>query len=326
MRFSLLAGFVAPDSGSGFVKIRLGNGPTVYSRIKQFVIGVLFSQMIAIGLAFLVLCGLVVTSNDPDTFATDNPELFQLTASLVIVLAPVLSTLCQLYGVYLAQLMGLLIGLAAASLLCVARVGLDLPMSPIEWGAVPLSAALSFIAGLFIGGKLPVIEEFHFKPIDSWDRNAKPSERELPGDVNKNWLRVLIGIFVGWASWHGISGLLYMIFHSLIKNQSLLEVALLRVEMPLHAVGCLAAGMIAGSSNRAGAVPGLIVGTVIFLMVQFFEPAATMDGTVIQGLLTVVPGWIGGMLGRRIFRPNLIFGNARHLPAPLATGSATGRS
>jgi hypothetical protein len=325
MRFSLLAGFVVPDSKAGFVKIRSGAGPTPFSRLMQFVVGVLFSQLIAVGLAFLVMCGLVASGIEPEQFVNEQPEFFQLTASLVIALAPVLAILCQLYGVYLAQLMGLLIGLTASTLLCVTRVQLDLPMAPAEWGVIPLSGALSFVAGLFIGGKLPVVEEFEFKPIDSWDRDARPSERELAGDVGRNWIRVLIGIFVGWAGWHGISGLLYMIFKSLIKNPTLLEASMMRVEVPLHAVGCLAAGMIAGSANRVGAVPGLIVGTVIFLMVQTFEPASTLDGTMLQAFLTIVPGWIGGMLGRRIFRPNLIFGNARHLPAPLATRSATSR-
>ncbi len=255
MRFSLLAGFVSTDTKSGFVKIRSGNGPTVMSRLSQFVVGVVFSILLAVGLSFLVFVGVAVASDNPDHFAQNHPVLFQICASLVIVLAPVLAVLCQQFGVYLAQLMGLLIGGVGSATLCLLKVYLGLSMTPADWMVVPVSAALSFVVGLFIGGKLPVVEEFEFKPIDAWDRDARPSERELPGDVNRNWFRVLIGIFIGWAGWHGVSGLLFMIFKPLIKNPTLLEASMMRVEVPLHAIGCLAAGMMAGSSNRVGAVP-----------------------------------------------------------------------
>jgi hypothetical protein len=325
MRFSLLAGFVATDTKSGFVKIRSGNAPTAWHRFTQWFVGVMFSLMVAVGLSFLVLVTLTFTVQDPDRFSQDHPLLFRLAASSVVVLAPVLAITCHLFRVYLAQLMGLLIGVSAAGLMMTARVLYDLPTAPIEWLAVPVAGILCFVVGLLIGGKLPVVEEFEFKPIDAWDRHARPSERELPGDVNRNWLRVLIGIFVGWAGWHGVSGFLYLFFQPLIKNPTLLEASMMRVEVPLHAVGCLAAGMVAGSSNRVGAVPGLIVGSVIFAMVQVFEPASTLDGTVLHGLLTMVPATLGGMLGRRIFRPNIIFGNARNLPAPLATGAKKDR-
>ncbi len=324
MRFSLLAGFVSADTTSGFVKIRSANGPTVMSRLSQFIVGVVFSILLAVGLSFLVFVGVAIASDDPDRFSQNHPALFQMFASLVIVFAPVLAVLCLQYGVYLAQLMGLVIGGVGAATLCLLKVYLGMSMTPADWIVVPVSAAFSFVVGLLIAGKLPVVEEFEFKPINAWDRNARPSERELPGDVNRNWLRVLLGIFIGWAGWHGVSGLLYMIFKPLIKNPTLLEASMMRVEIPLHAVGCLAAGMMAGSANRVGAVPGMIVGTVIFAMVQIFEPAPTIDGVALHALLTIVPATIGGMLGRRIFRPNIIYGNARHLPAPLATRTSDG--
>jgi hypothetical protein len=324
MRFSLLAGFVSTDTKSGFVKIRSENGPTVMSRLTQFVLGVAFSILLSVGLSFLAFVAVALVTDEPDHFSQNHPAIFQVIASLVVTTAPILAVLFLQNGVYLAQLMGLLIGGVGAATLCCLRVYLGLPMTPADWLVVPMSAALSFVVGLFIGGKLPVVEEFEFKPIEAWDRDARPSERELPGDVNRNWFRVMLGIFIGWAGWHGVSGLLYMVFKPLIKNPTLLEASMMRVEIPLHAVGCLAAGMMAGSSNRVGAVPGLIVGTVIFMMVQVFEPAQTIDGIALHALLTIVPATFGGMLGRRIFRPNIIYGNARHLPAPLATRTSEG--
>jgi hypothetical protein len=310
MRMSLLAGLEFEDDHSGVTRIKDGETSSLASRIQQVVLGTVAVNATAVGLAFLAVVGIALSPHSPETLSKDQPFIFHSIALGILILAPVIVVFLQLRDVYMAQFIGAAIGFLGTTIIAITRVYVGIPIAFYEWLAIPTSTALCFLVGLQRTGTPAVAEVFEFKPINSWDKKSRPSEKELTPASSKPLNQLLLGVLVGLVCWNGLGAVLAMLLRPLVRNPTLLQTSLARVEYPLQIVACFAAGMVAGASTRAGFAQGLFAGILLVIMRQMFDPSEGIEELIIQLVLIIAATSIGGVYGRKIFRPYRIFGNA----------------
>jgi hypothetical protein len=310
MRFSLLAGLPSTHNSKS-VKLKQGDEISHLQRVHKVVFGTIWSSVLAVGIGFLVLSVMTLLSVVPEELAEEQPTTVRLIAAGVALSACLLSVTMQCQRTPFAQFTGLAIGVLGSLTIVLARLAMGLPIVWYEWSVVPVVGALSFLLGLSMSRPPAPVEEFEYTPIDAWDRDSRPSEREIDPARSYRWNRLLIGMGVGLSMWDGLGQLLTLLLKPLIRNPSILEVAMARVEHPLHLVACVAAGIAAAAGTSFGFLQGLLVGFAVAAFRQVTYPASTPDELVISSVLAVIGAAIGGGVGSAIFRPYRVFGNAK---------------
>lgn len=311
MRYSLLAGLDLPTDNSGVIRISNHQADSLSQRLGQVLLGIVWTNALAVGIAFLALLGLAFSSLQPETLAVDHPALFHTLAMGTALLAAIGMVLLQFRGVYLAQVAGGIAGFLGVAVMQSARLYLGIPLAWYEWFLVPVAGVASFAVGLSVAGRMEAEETFEFKPINSWDKNARPTEWVIAPPVSRPWNRLIAGVLVGLILWNGLGGILAMLLGPLLKNPTVLAVAMARVEWPLRFLACFAGGMTAASGTRSGFLQGFLAGIFLLGLQQAITPATSMEELVVLIFLVFLGSVLGGIFGRKIFRPYLLYGNAR---------------
>ena len=311
MRMSLLAGLKFEDDDSDTIKIKDGETPSLGMRIQQVLMGIVATNVTAVGLAFIALLVIALSPLTPETLAADHPFFFHLMAGGIMLAAPLLVVAIQLRDVYMAQFIAAIIGAAGTLIIAFTRLYVGIPITWYEWLIIPVATGLSFLVGLKIAGKPAVVEVFEFKPINSWDKKSKPTEKEIAPVSAKPLNQLILGVAVGLICWNGLGALLAMLLKPLLRNPALLQTSMSRVEYPLQIVACFAAGMVAGASTTAGFFQGFFAAIMLVVMRQLINPSESPEELIIEMTLIIIATSVGGLYGRRIFRPFRIYGNAR---------------
>ena len=310
MRYSVLAGFEGLAESS-HITLRGTTVPNFTDRVGQVVLGVIWACTLAVGFSFLAMIGVTAAGYVPEELPAEHPEIFHTLSFWISILAPLAAVIFQFRGVYLAQIVAGMVGFLAPVILCLAKLRIEIPIAWYEWLVPFMSAGICFAFGLRIAGRIQQVEEFKFKPINSWDKNVVPTHRELNPPVMRRWNRLIAGSVIGIILLYGLPSMIGSCLSMLVNNPSIVNAALARVDVLLWFVALLAAGMIAGSGTSWGFSQGILAGIFVFGMQQSFTPAGSKELLIIEGVMAIVICGIGGTVGRHIFKPFRMFGNAR---------------
>lgn len=311
MRYSLLAG-VEVESDKTTFRLSTG-GPTWNDRWNQVAYAVLWTMVVAAGLAFLALVAIAISPFEPASLAREHRPLFQTIAACVVLLATAIGVRSRLDGVYLAQLVAPLVAVLGATGVCAVRAFIGIPIDWYEWLVIPAAGVLAVPIGLRIGGTIEPDKQVELRPIDSWDRKAKAAEWEIHEPPGQRLQRLMTGWLVGLVLVYALPWLIRFVVGPFLRNPGLLDVVTLRAELLLFGVALASAGMWAGAGSQRGLVQGLLVGALVFGAEQFLTPGSNGHSVFVQGLLAVLLGGVGGVVGRRIFRPYRLFGSSQRI-------------
>lgn len=321
MRFSLLAGLSFEDDAQ---TIRLGDEglPTWKDRARQIASTLLFQFLAASALSAAAVALVAISPQRGAAPIHEKSFLFAGVFGCIALLSTAVAVRGRLRGVYLAQLVGAVVGALGGAFLCGARAFLGVPVAWFEWLIVPACGAVGFWVGLKSAGAVAASEAIELKPIDAWDRKAKPMEIEIAPPSSRRWRRLMIGAGVGVILVYALPSLVHLLFAPFLRNAGLLAVAEARAQLLMQAAAFFGGGMLAASGTRAGAVQGLFAGLVSFWVVQILTPWQGSDGALIAGCSAALFGALGGVVGRRVFGPYRIFGNAKTSGRPASVAAA----
>lgn len=284
--------------------------PGALQRLFQGATTVLFVHVLLAILLTIFILVLDGAGMEAQVLPARSPVVYRLAGLLLPLAATALAVALCLHKVYLAQLVGAVAGAVAAVLILFERQALGLDPILADWVVFPLASGMvGFLAGLRVAGKLVVLPAFEYKPVDAWDRDAKPVVRELPPPPMRVWNRLALGFAVGL----GCSLFLESAFHFMLLpmygyNRHSVGAVLAQIELLTNGLSFLLAGVAAGSGTRSGAVQGLACGALLYGFLSYFYPPQTYsEGTLeLAGYLGTT--MVGGMIGRRILGPIKVYG------------------
>lgn len=303
------AGNGASAGTESTVKVKGSSNNETAQRVTQWLGGVLWVQILtcfgAVGVMLLALA----TGSEPGPIQETNPTLLAAAFYVVPLVSVFLGVLVSVRGVYLAQLVGAGIGLAGVLLIFAERMYFGLPPAWHDWIVMPvLGAAVGFGAGLRVCGRLIVQDDFEYKPIDAWDRTAKPRVRELNPRLGVRWKRLLFGYAVGISAGYLMPTILELFLRPLYRfNEANVQSMMTMMDIPLAVLAIFMAGVAAGSSTKSGLSQGLLVGAFIFAVRYLTGYITGAEEVLTQLAICLLPAMLGGIAGRKIFRPTQIY-------------------
>lgn len=286
--------------------------PTAAQRLLQVAKVAAAGQALAILLAAGMAIGSESLGLEPAEIAEKHPQVYLAAGIGIPLLALVGAIALVARGVYLAQIVGAIGGLATVGILLLERqlVGLDPTM--LEWLMLPgLGGVLGFATGLGFAGQLDLTPTVEFRPYDSWDRQTQPSIRELAPPGTARWKRLFAGFLVGLVGGYLLNYVLVLILRPAYGyNSTSVQAVLTNIQWVLDAFVYLLAGMVAGAGTKNGASQGLLAGLAVFGCCYWWQPMDSADA-LLGAALAIVPATLGGIAGRNIFRPTQVYGSAR---------------
>lgn len=303
---------IRPASKTQKIRLEAVKPPSLARRVGQVAAGVLVVHCMAAFFAVSAIFVLDLMDAEPLALASKQPGLASGLATGIPLLAVILGVSLSLRGVYLAQLVGLAVGILSTVAILLERQFLGWAPTLADFAALPIAGAGSgFLAGFLVTGKLVELPEFEYKPIDSWDREAKPSYRELSPNVHLRWKKVFYGYIAGNLSASIIHWILRLILSPVFHhNPRSVDVAMERYAFPVQALSLLIAGFVAGSDTKTGTIQGIAVGLALSASdLVRNRPESTEAGLARMASVLVITA-IGGVIGRRLFHPYRVYGNA----------------
>lgn len=295
------------DSGKK-VRTTTSNAPTITQRVGQCLAGVLWAHFV---MAMLALGLVVANVSQAEKIPLDqaHPTFFAVALFVIPLLGIVAGTMVATRAVYLAQLVGIAIGIVTSLAFLGERVAFGFSPQWFEWIVLPgLGAVLGFVAGLRVGGPLVLQPAVEYKPIDAWDREAQPKIQEMNPRISMRWSRLLYGIAVGLASSYGVRFLLAVLLRPLYRfNEANVQIVLSNLDLGVRGVALLLGGIVAGASTKSGKAQGFLTGLAIFLLRFYFTPPKTNQDLITDLALCLIVATIGGMIGRKVFHPTHIY-------------------
>jgi MFS family permease len=309
MRFSLLAGLNIEDDSQ---TIRLGDEglPTWKDRVQQVASTVLLQFLLASALTAAAVVFVATWLQQEESPIRERSHLLAALFGAAALLSTAVAVRWRLCGVFLAQIVGGTAGAMGCAVLYGAKAFLGVPVAWFEWLVVPACAAVGFWVGLRSAGAIAASEAIELKPIDAWDRKAKPTVIEIAPPASRRWRRLLFGAGVGLILVYALPFAAYLLFAPFLRNAGLWAVASTRAELLTTAAAFFGGGMLASSGTRSGAVQGLLAGLLSFWTVQVLTPWHGSDVVLLFGGFAAIFGALGGIVGRRIFGPYRVYGNA----------------
>lgn len=309
MAYSLLGNASKTNLAAPTVRIEGTGAPGALQRLGQWLAGLLWSQILVCFGAVTVML-LAAASGGPEGKIQETRATLLGLSLLIVPLASIyLAVIVALRGVYLAQLVGVAVGGSAGLIVLGERIYFELAPAWYDWLFLPvLGAGIGFVAGLRVAGQLVVRAAFEYKPIDSWDRTARPSVRELDPRAQTRWNRLLFGLAVGIFASYVVPILVAYALKPLYGNEANTRSTLYRLQLPMEMAALLFAGIAAGSGTKSGAAQGFLAGAGIFALRALFS-GVQVDWPI-DLTICLVSATIGGLLGRWIFRPTQLYGNA----------------
>lgn len=287
--------------------------PGLSQRLSQCLIGVAGAHVALALLTAMIVISLPSLEMDARELPAQQPAIFAFLGVATPLLAIALSIATVSRGVYLAQLVGIGIGLATATLVLLERWAVGMPTPSTVLLALPaLGPAVGFVVGLRVAGELTVLPAFEFKPIDAWDKKSRPKSYELDIKGATRWRKIVIAVVVGYIVQVAYRFALLVLLRPMYGHNSKYVVALLAgIDPFLEALVLAGAGMIAGAGTRHGVAQGLWCG-VGLTVVNFLasRPDTLADG-IVTALTIVIPAMVGGVIGRYVFRPTRVYCNVR---------------
>jgi hypothetical protein len=260
-----------------------------------------------LGSGYAALLGL---RKNPVEFFDSQPHVTMVALFASPILATIIGVMVGLRGVYLAQIVAVFVGSVASAMTLLVRLQIKVLPSPemYEWIAIPLVAAVAgFLSGLRVGGRLQFEKRMELRPVDDWDRSAKPRQVEVEPPASRRWWRLLFGIVAGVAVNLGlVNGIIQAVKLLFKGNVAIIERTEETVSSFTIYIALFVAGLVAGSRTRAGLAQGLLCGLASFGVWYFAFPVHEGDWPIL--LLTCIGMCtVGGVIGRFVFRPSRIF-------------------
>ena len=311
LRFSMLAGMKFRERKDEAAKAKVGEDelPGTFDRLYQAV-----GYLIASQTAMIILLGAAIFSTPDDEVPKFQPlsgliasvnEVYPLMALIGAVLIPAFAAAAgvvfSLRGVYLAQQMGLVLGPISVfiSLSLVGALGGSTHV--LAWlFSPPLAGALAFIAGLRMAGyirdKDSESKTVQFKPIDSWEREAKPRFIDLRYARQGYHRKLSIGILAG-----GLTSYLFPFLLAAMSGASSNELAFARTVFGW--AGVCVAGAFAAAGTNAPILQGCLAGFLMYFVRHYAHIHIVNSETIFIAILHILAGFAGGHAGAGFFPP-----------------------
>ncbi|MFO0949417.1 MAG: TIGR04086 family membrane protein [Planctomycetota bacterium] len=285
------------------------SAPSWSQRVGQCLAGVLWAHFVILMLILGLTVAAITSADKPAPIQQSHPTLLSIAFFCIPLLGAAAGTMVATRMVYLAQLVGIAIGVVTSLAFLGERAAFGFAPAWFEWLILPpLGAVLGFISGLRVGGPLIVQQTVEYKPIDSWDREAQPNIKEMNPRVMMRWNRLLWGIGVGLASSYGIRFLLGMILRPLYRfNDANVQIVLTNADLGIRAAALLLGGIVAGASTKSGKAQGFLTGLAIFFLRFYFTPPRSNEDLLLDLAICLVAATIGGMIGRKVFHPTHVY-------------------
>jgi MFS family permease len=311
LRFSMLAGMKFREQKAEAARTKIGDDdrPSTLERARLAVVYLLASQVAA-----FILLGAAVFSTPNDEVPKDQSfeqllttigELYPAATLVGAVALPALAAgvgvVFALRGVYLAQQMGLALGPVAAlvSLAAFEALGGATPIP--AWLFAPiLASGISFFAGLrmtgFIRASGDEAKTIEYKPIDSWDREAKAKYSVLRVARQGHYKKLTVGLTAG-----AVSSYLFPFLLSALSGATPGE---LRVANAVFGwTGVCIAGGFAAAGTSAPFLQGALAGVLMYFVRHYAHFHVITPESMFQAWLHVAAGIAGGVAGRTFFPP-----------------------
>jgi hypothetical protein len=312
LRFSVLAGMKFRERKAEAVKAKLGadDRPTAFDRLGQTAKYLLFSQAAAF---ILIGAAIFATPNDEvpkaqslskliETVAEVYPGWIVGAAIVIPAFAAAVGVVFALRNVYLAQQMGLILAPISALTTLAWFVALGGPPVIIAWLVSPvLAAGLAFVAGLrmtgFIKERSPdETKSIEYKPVDSWERDAKPKFFILRIAERGRFGKLMWGLAAGGAATHLLPFLLAAMSGATAGEMSTARTA-------FAWLGVVVAGAFAAAGTKAPFLQGMMAGFLMFFIRRYANLFVFTPETLVQLWVHAMVGVAGGFAGRYFFPP-----------------------
>lgn len=303
MTFTILGGLKFEEKKGKTVKVSGEGKPTVWQRIGQVVVGLLWAHLIASLLVTALLFWLNSKGVEPSEVKEKGGLPLEIAKLTIPVVSVAVACVLSLRKVYLAQLVGLVSGLLSGVCLVAEQLFFGIAPQVWHWGLTPtICAAVGFAAGLRVAGKLKVSEEIEYKPVDSWDENVKPKLVYIDLQAPEKWLKVLKAAgfaIVFHGLWFGAYALLRWI--DMVGESELRgvfkELNLSRGEL----ISLMLGGMAAAARTKSGLLQGIRFGLVMsiyhWVMTAFFAETLSLDHSIAVAGVFLVLGAVAGCMG-----------------------------
>jgi hypothetical protein len=311
LRFSMLAGMKFRERKDEAAKAKVGENerPGPFDRIYQgarFLIASQTAMIIVLGAAIFstpddqvpksqALAGMLASVNEA------YPFIALIGAIAIPALAAGAGVVFALRGVYLAQQMGLVLGPISAfiSLSLVAALGGSTHV--FAWLlSPPLAGFLAFLAGLrmtgFIREKESEAKTVQYKPIDSWEREAKPRFLDLRFARQGYHRKLSIGILAG-----GLTSYFFPFLLAAMSGATSHELAFARTVFGWG--GVCVAGAFAAAGTNAPILQGCLAGFLMYFVRHYSHIHIVNPEMVLTANLHILAGFAGGHLGAAFFPP-----------------------
>lgn len=308
MRLTLL-GDVEASPTQAARQSKMKGPPDLRQRLWQWfycmVILHLFVYLLAIGTWF----GARYFRLDPRAFPQNHPSGFALVATLGTLTAIVFALFFGARRIYLAQMLGLLVGTTGAAAILVERFFFGLLPAWYEWIALPIVGGIvGFVTGLKVTGPLEFGEEIVYEPVDTWDRKTKPKSYEPEPTFATRRTRLFAGILVAWFLPWPLGQALRLVLAAHRLNFFYVDL-----------FGLFVGGVVAGSGTKSGMVQGFMTGLAFFGLMFVWDVLVghRADSVQLMERLTsyLVVGVVGGLIGRRLLGPPRVYGSSGDLGA-----------
>lgn len=303
MTYTILGGLEIEKKEEQTVKISGDGKPGPWQRFEQVMAGLIWTHIFASALVTGFLLWLDSRGIEPQQLQAEGGWRLQAAFVVIPLLSVALAALVSLRGIYLAQLVGLIMGVMAGGCLLGEAFYFGPPPALWHWAAVPvLTAAAGFLCGFRVAGKLEVSQEVEYKPIDSWDRKAKPKLHYIDLPAPEKWLKVIKGagfaIFFHFLWWGAYSLLRWIDMVAEQRQRGLFEeLNFSKGEIIALALG----GMLAGTRTKSGSLQGLRYGLLMtvyhVVMTAFLADPLSMEAIVAVTVCFAVFGMFAGYFG-----------------------------
>lgn len=311
LRFSMLAGMKFRERKSEAAKAKIGvdDRPGWFDRVKQGVSYFVTAQMAA----FILLGSAVFSTPDDEVPKKQSlsallgsvgevyPAMSAIGAIALPAVAAAAAVVFSLRGVYLAQQLGLFVGpvCALGTLAAYSAMGGFTPI--VAWLFAPLLASvLSFVAGVRMTGYVRANDTekttIEYKPVDSWEREAKPRFVDLKGANKGNYRKLFIGIGAG-ATASFLLPMLLAVMSGAAPNEMLMA------RTVFGWAGVVVAGAFAAAGTKAPIFQGSLAGIIMYLLRHYAHLYLITPEAMLQAVTHLGAGIAGGFAGRAFFPP-----------------------
>lgn len=195
MTFTILGGVEIEEKKKSTVKVAGQGPPGLFQRIGQCLAGLIWAHILASMLVTAFVYILDSRGIKPEQIREQAGGMLGAATVVIPCIAIAGAASISLRGVYLAQQVGLVVGLLAGLAFVGEQYFFQLQPAWWQWPTIPvIGAVIGFVFGLRVAGKLEVVEDIEYQPIDSWDRDVKPKVLYVEPAAPEKWLRVIRAI------------------------------------------------------------------------------------------------------------------------------------